>query len=84
MNTKENVVLDKKENSKNNEDINNNSDEIVKNSKRIRIFGITIWRILVYFIIYSILGFFIETLYEYESFLSSIKDAITVISSSST
>ncbi|MBR2240603.1 MAG: putative ABC transporter permease [Clostridia bacterium] len=63
MNTKENVVLDKKENSKNNEDINNNSDEIVKNSKRMRIFGITIWRILAYFIIYSILGFFIETLY---------------------
>lgn len=34
-----------------------------KNKKEVKIFGISIWRILAYFIIYSIFGYIIETLY---------------------
>lgn len=34
-----------------------------KEKKRIRIFGISLWRILAYFILYSVLGFFVETIY---------------------
>lgn len=37
--------------------------EVKNKNKTIYIFGISIWRILAYFIIYSILGFFIETIY---------------------
>lgn len=37
--------------------------KIENKSKTIYIFGISIWRILAYFIIYSVLGFFIETIY---------------------
>lgn len=34
-----------------------------KSSKKIRIFGISLWRILAYFIIYSVVGFIVETTY---------------------
>lgn len=34
-----------------------------KEKRKIAIFGISIWRILAYFIIYSIIGYAIETLY---------------------
>lgn len=33
------------------------------NKKRIKIFGISLWRIFAYFIIYSVVGFFVETTY---------------------
>ena len=43
---------------------NSEKIEIEKKDKKIlTICGITIWRILAYFIIYSILGYFIETIY---------------------
>lgn len=35
----------------------------VKNKKQLRLFGFSIWRILAYFIIYSLVGFIIETIY---------------------
>ena len=39
-------------------------NELTKNEKKsFRIMGISIWRIFAYFIIYSILGYFIETLF---------------------
>lgn len=34
-----------------------------KEKKHFRIFGITFWRLFAYFIIYSVIGFFIETLF---------------------
>ena len=54
-NTKENVQENK------NEELNQKKSE--KSKKKFTIMGISIWRILAYFIIYSILGFVIETLY---------------------
>ena len=33
------------------------------NKSRVKIFGVTIWRIFAYIIIYSIVGFFVETIY---------------------
>ena len=38
-------------------------NEAIKQKKKFRIFGYTIWRILAYFIIYSVLGYIIETLF---------------------
>ena len=38
-------------------------NEVKKRKKRITILGISIWEILGYFIIYSIAGFIIETLF---------------------
>ena len=38
-------------------------ENIKKERKRITINGISIWRILAYFIIYSVAGYIIETLY---------------------
>ena len=35
----------------------------MKEKKDIKIFGISIWRIFAYFIIYSVMGFFVETVY---------------------
>lgn len=57
-------VLDTDENIK----VENNLEadketSIVVEKKHFKIFGFTIWRILAYFIIYSILGYFIETLF---------------------
>ena len=46
----------------NSDEINNN-EQNKKERKRITINGISIWRILAYFIIYSIAGYIIETLY---------------------
>ena len=46
----------------NSDEINNN-DQNKKERKRITINGISIWRILAYFIIYSVAGYIIETLY---------------------
>ena len=37
--------------------------EQTKQKKRLTIFGYTIWRILAYFIIYSVLGYIIETIF---------------------
>ena len=34
-----------------------------RNKSRVKIFGVTIWRIFAYIIIYSIVGFFVETIY---------------------
>ena len=34
-----------------------------KQKKKFKIFGYSIWRILAYFIIYSVLGYIIETLF---------------------
>lgn len=34
----------------------------VKEKKHIKIAGITLWRIVAYFIIYSVVGFIIETI----------------------
>ncbi len=42
-------------------EIKNNSIE--KNNKTFKICGITIWRILAYFVLYSILGYIIETVF---------------------
>ena len=42
---------------------NNNNNTTKTTSKVFKINGISIWRILAYFIIYSILGYIIETLY---------------------
>lgn len=45
---------------------NNNVDDVDKKTnmkKRIRIFNISLWRIFAYFVIYSVVGFVIETLY---------------------
>ena len=46
----------------NSDEINNNEQD-KKERKRITINGISIWRILAYFIIYSVAGYIIETLY---------------------
>lgn len=35
----------------------------VKEKKHIKIAGITLWRIVAYFIIYSVVGFIIETIF---------------------
>lgn len=55
QNTKENVQENK------NKELDKKKTE--KSKKKFTIMGISIWRILAYFIIYSILGFVIETLY---------------------
>ena len=55
QNTKENVQENK------NKELDKKKTE--KSKKKFTIMGIGIWRILAYFIIYSILGFVIETLY---------------------
>lgn len=39
------------------------TDNIDKKNKPLTICGITIWRILAYFVIYSVLGYFIETIF---------------------
>ena len=41
----------------------NDENKVIKNKKTFTIMGISIWRILAYFIIYSVLGYIIETLY---------------------
>ena len=38
-------------------------NKVIKNKKTFTIMGISIWRILAYFIIYSVIGYIIETLY---------------------
>lgn len=38
-------------------------EKVTKSKKKFKIFGYTIWRILAYFIIYSVLGYIIETLF---------------------
>ena len=38
-------------------------NEVKKTKKKITVMGISLWRLMAYFIIYSIVGFFIETLY---------------------
>lgn len=38
-------------------------EQATKQKKKFKIFGYTIWRILAYFIIYSVLGYIIETLF---------------------
>ena len=59
INIKENIKENVQENK--NEELNQKKSE--KSKKKFTIMGISIWRILAYFIIYSILGFVIETLY---------------------
>ena len=38
-------------------------EQATKPKKRLKLFGYTIWRILAYFIIYSVLGYIIETIF---------------------
>lgn len=57
---KENVEAKENTSAEKNAEVKENTK---KNNKKLTVFGITIWRILTYFIIYSIVGFFIETLY---------------------
>ena len=59
INIKENI----KENVQENKIEELNQKKFGKSKKKFTIMGISIWRILAYFIIYSILGFVIETLY---------------------
>lgn len=59
INIKENI----KENVQENKIEELNQKKSGKSKKKFTIMGISIWRILAYFIIYSILGFVIETLY---------------------
>ena len=65
--TKEKTINSQKDITSNEEIIqeNNNSDKNTNKikSKVLKINGISIWRILAYFIIYSVLGYIIETLY---------------------
>lgn len=57
-------VLDTDENIKIEDNLEADKETcIVLEKKHFKIFGFTIWRILAYFIIYSILGYFIETLF---------------------
>ena len=58
MTTKEKMLKDVE--IKENTEVKGN---FARNNNRVKIFGITIWRIFAYFIIYSIVGFFVETLY---------------------
>ena len=51
------------ENIKNNEIIDIEKKVENKSKKKFSIFGINIWRILAYFIIYSVLGYIIETIF---------------------
>ena len=63
---KSNVKIKEKIQGKNNEVENNTlNDEsnVVQNKKTFTIMGISIWRILAYFIIYSVIGYIVETLY---------------------
>ena len=41
----------------------NDENKVIKNKKTFTIMGISIWRIFAYFIIYSVIGYIIETLY---------------------
>ncbi len=41
----------------------NDENKVIKNKKTFTIMGISIWRILAYFIIYSVIGYIVETLY---------------------
>lgn len=52
-------TLEKENEAKNTEEV----VEIEKNKKRFTIAGISIWRLLAYFIIYSVVGFVIETVF---------------------
>lgn len=58
----EEVVLEK-ENVETNEEQEKVSKKCTKAKKKFTIFGISIWRLCAYFIIYSVLGFVIETLF---------------------
>ena len=51
---------------KNNEvenNILNDESKVARNKKTFTIMGISIWRILAYFIVYSVIGYIVETLY---------------------
>ena len=54
-------ISDEKNEIENN--ILNDENKVIKNKKTFTIMGISIWRILAYFIIYSVIGYIIETLY---------------------
>ena len=60
------------EENKENKILEENTDLIVKEEKKyFRILGFTLWRLFAYFIIYSVLGFVVETLFgiaRYRSF----------------
>lgn len=45
------------------EEIKQNEIKIVQENKHLKILGITFWRLFAYFIIYSIIGFIVETLF---------------------
>lgn len=51
------------EDSKIDQELKNNEETIEKENKRFTINGISIWKILAYFIIYSVAGYIIETVY---------------------
>lgn len=57
-------MIEKEEkNIEKNIDLEQNLLEKKDNKKKFKIFGFSIWRLLAYFIIYSIIGYFIETLF---------------------
>ena len=63
---KSNVKIKEKIQGKNNEVENNTlngESNVVQNKRTFTIMGISIWRILAYFIIYSVIGYIVETLY---------------------
>lgn len=41
----------------------NKNDKKIENKKKLKIFGISIWTILTYFIFYSIIGYVIESIF---------------------
>lgn len=57
------TIQENKNEEKNKKTANKSTKETTNNKKHFTIMGISIWRILAYFIIYSVLGFIIETLY---------------------
>lgn len=54
-----------KEENQENKEVNEKEkiDQVIGSNKRKKIFGIGVWKILAYFIIYSVVGYIIETLY---------------------
>ena len=63
---KSNVKIKEKIQGENNEVENNtlnDESKVARNKKTFTIMGISIWRILAYFIIYSVIGYIVETLY---------------------
>ncbi len=57
------MELEKQKSTDENLNTETTSDNVVKQKKTLTINGISIWRLLAYFILYSIIGYIVETLY---------------------